>query len=129
MAVSDGILDTTKLQLQLDPEDDSYDAEIVIHINSIFFILTQLGVGPVSGFSILGRDEKWSEFIEKDQINAVRSYMGLKVKLLFDPPATGPATEAMERQAEQMEWRLNMHMEEVKWDAAQQTSSLNTGLF
>jgi hypothetical protein len=125
MEVNDSILDTTKLQVKIDPEDDSYDVELTMHINSIFFILTQLGVGPKSGFSISGKEEQWSEFIGPDQINAVRTYMGLKVKLIFDPPATGPATEAMERQAEQMEWRLNLQMEEVKWDAQQSIFSPN----
>ena len=119
MEDNDSILDTTKLQANLDPEDDSYDVELIIHINSIFFVLKQLGVGPANGFSITGKDEQWSAFIGDRQIDAVRTYMGLKIKLIFDPPATGPATEAMERQAGQMEWRLNMEAEEVKWDAAQ----------
>jgi hypothetical protein len=125
MEGNDSILDTTKLQVKIDPEDDSYDVELIMHINSIFFILTQLGVGPKSGFSISGKEEQWSEFIGVDQIAAVRTYMGLKTKLIFDPPATGPATEAMERQAGQMEWRLNLQMEEVKWDAQQPIFSPN----
>jgi len=119
MVDNESILDATKRQLGLDPEDESFDVEIMIHINSTFFTLTHLGVGPKPGFSIMGRGEKWSDFIGLDQIAAVKSYMGLKVRLIFDPPATGPATEAMERQTEQMEWRLNAHMEEVKWETLQ----------
>jgi len=126
MEGNDSILDTTKLQVKIDPEDDSYDVELITHINSIFFILAQLGVGPTTGFSISGREEKWSEFIGVDQIAAVRTYMGLKVKLIFDPPATGPATEAMERLADEMGVRLNMQMEEVKWRAQQTIFSPNT---
>ncbi len=119
---NDSILDVTKRQLGLDPEDTSFDLEIITHINSIFFILQQLGVGPSSGFSIIDRDDKWSTFVGEDQINAVRTYMGLRVKLIFDPPPTGPSTEAMERQAAQMEWRLNVHMEGVKWEETLMTS-------
>lgn len=126
MAVNDSILDVTKRQLGLDPEDPSFDLEIIPHINSIFFVLQQLGVGPSTGFSIIDRTETWSEFIGAEQIHAVRSYMGLRVKLIFDPPPTGPATEAMERQASQMEWRLNVHMEGVKWDELLATSSDST---
>jgi hypothetical protein len=123
MAELDGsILDETKRQLGLDPEDDSFDIEIITHINSIFFILHQLGVGPEAGFMISDRSSKWSEFIGVEYIIAVKTYMGLRVRLIFDPPATGPATEAMERQAGQMEWRLNVHMEGVKWGEALATS-------
>ena len=124
--IQDSILDTTKRQLGLDLADDSYDVEIVMHINSIFFILTQLNVGPTNGFSILGKEEVWADFIGEDQIHAVRTLMGLRVKLIFDPPATGPMIAAIERVAEQMEWRLNIHMEGVKWDEALWTSSLST---
>lgn len=119
---NDSILDVTKRQLGLDPEDATFDLDIITHINSIFFVLQQLGVGPSSGFSIVDKDDKWTTFIGEDQINAVKSYMGLRVRLLFDPPPTGPSTEAMERQASQMEWRLNVHMEGVKWEETLTTS-------
>ena len=119
---TDSILDTTKRQCGVFPDDVSYDLEIITHINSIFFILTQLGVGPAAGFSIIDKDDKWSAFIGPDHIHAVRSYMGLRVRLLFDPPATGPGIEAMERQVAQMEFRLNVHMEGVRWDEASKTS-------
>jgi len=127
MAELDGsILDTTKRQLGLDPEDDSFDIEIITHINSIFFVLQQLGVGPVNGYSIENRSEMWSDFIGVEQISAVKTYMGLKVRLIFDPPSTGPLNQAMENQVNQLEWRLNVHMEGVKWDATPVTSSPDT---
>lgn len=120
--IQDSILDTTKRQLGLDLEDDSYDVELVMHINSIFFIFNQVGLGPKNGFSILDKDAVWSEFIGEDQIHAVRTLMGLRVKLIFDPPDTGPMIAAIERVAEQMEWRLNIHMEGVRWDEALKAS-------
>lgn len=114
------ILDVTKVQCGIDPEDTSYDLEIIIHINTIFFVLKMLGIGPDNGFSIIDKNAKWSDFIGESEIHAVRTYMGLKVRMLFDPPTTGPATQAMERQATHLEWLLNINAEEVKWESAQQ---------
>jgi hypothetical protein len=110
----------------LDPEDTTNDLEIITHINTVFFVLKALGVGPKLGFSIIDRTETWSQFVGEEHIHAVRTYMGLKVRMLFDPPATGPATEAMERQASHLEWLLNIDAEGVKWDAAAQTYLLST---
>lgn len=126
MVNTDSILDTVKSQLFLDPEDDSADVELILHINSTFFVLQQLGVGPAAGFMIADRNATWSDFIGAENINAVKTYMGLKVRLIFDPPQTGPLAEAMERQAGQLEWRLNVHMEGVKWAETQLTSLPST---
>lgn len=117
---NDSILDVTKLQCGLDPEDTSFDLEIMVHINTIFFVLKKLGIGPQHGFMILNREAKWADFIGEQQIHAVKTYMGLKVRMLYDPPATGPATQAMERQATHLEWLLNIDAEEVKWESAQE---------
>jgi hypothetical protein len=122
------ILDTTKRLCGIEPDDTDYDTEIVVHINSIFFVLKQLGVGPETGFIIFDKTTNWSEFIGAGEIAAVISYMGLRVKMLFDPPPTGPATEAMERQAGQLEWRLNIHAEGVKWEELLRISSAQTTL-
>lgn len=118
---TDSILDVTKRLCGLEPDDDSYDLEIITHINTVFFVLKSLGVGPVFGFSITGKTEKWSDFVGEEHIHAVRTYMGLKVRMLFDPPPTGPATEAMERQASHLEFLLNIEAEGVKWEALVQT--------
>lgn len=112
--VEDSVLDTTKLLLGVEPEDTSFDVELITHINSIFFVLQQLGVGPKAGFSISDNTTLWSVFIGEDLVLGVKSYMYLRVKLLFDPPQTGPLTTALESQIAQMEWRLNIQMEEVK---------------
>lgn len=107
----DSILDTTKLLLGVETDDDSYDVELIAHINSIFFVLQQIGVGPIAGFTITDNTAVWGSFIGEDMVDGVRSYMGMRVKLLFDTPATGPLTTALENQVAQMEWRLNMQME------------------
>jgi hypothetical protein len=89
-------------------EDASFDTDIIIHINSVFFILNQLGVGPETGFFITGTDELWSAFlVEKRDIEAVKTYVYLKVRLIFDPPTSAFVVEAMERQIREFEWRLN----------------------
>jgi len=77
----DSILETTKKLVGIEPDNTDFDTEIVTHINSVFFTLQQLGVGPKLGFMIMGSEETWSQFILLEQIMAVKSYMGLKVKL------------------------------------------------
>lgn len=80
----------------------------VMHINSVFSILGQMGVGPKKGFAISGADEKWSDFLEDDpgRLALVKSYMHLKVRLLFDLPTASSAVDAMNRQISEFEWRL-----------------------
>lgn len=111
---SDSILDTTKKILGLESEYTAFDLDLIVHINSAFFELTQLGVGPDKGFSISDKTSKWDEFIGEESINAVKSLMALKVKLMFDPPSTSFHLKAIEDQIAKFEWRLNVHMEGVK---------------
>lgn len=124
--LDDSILNVTKKILGLPAEQTAFDLEIITHINSMFTVLAQLGIGPSGGFFITDNTSTWSEFIEGEAVNAVKSYMGLRVRLLFDPPATGPATDAITKQAEMLEWRLHTHMEGVRytaWLATQPTIS------
>lgn len=111
----DSILDSTKKALGLDPADTSFDPELIMHINTVFFTLNQLGVGPSTGGFVEDNTALWSEFEGTDDIRAVRSYMYLRVRLLFDPPSTSFAIESLKKQAEEMEWRLNVHTEGVKY--------------
>ena len=99
--------------------DESYthfDPDIIIHINSVFSILTQMGVGPANGFSISGKDEIWSGFIQdKPNIfSLVKSYVYMKVRLLFDPPLSSAAIESINRQISEFEWRLFVAADPVK---------------
>lgn len=105
------ILDDVKDQLGLLPGDTAFDTTIVIHINSVFTILTQLGVGPLEGFMITGDSETWDQFFEDQRLNAVKSYMFLRVKTLFDPAKTGFEMSALERQYQELEWRLNAEVD------------------
>ena len=105
----DSILTSIKKLLGLSEEYEHFDADLIMHINSVFTILTQMGVGPSDGFSIDDKYAVWSDFISKgSSIEAVKSYMYLKVKLLFDPPLSSAVMEATNRMISELEWRLNV---------------------
>lgn len=125
MAVTDSILDSTKKVLGIDDEYDVFDLDLIMHINSVFATLNQLGVGPEEGFMIQGADETWVSFIgEEKQLNSVKSYVYLKVRLMFDPPATSFAIESFNKMTKEYEWRLNVQQEEVRhpWAGRQTTT-------
>lgn len=105
------ILESVKKFLGLDIDYDAFDSDIVMHINSVFNILNQLGVGPDNTFMISGPDQMWSSFtMGNSNIVMVKSFMFLKVRLLFDPPS-GSAYNAFEANAKELEWRLNWQHE------------------
>lgn len=108
----ESILDSTKKALGLGADYDGFDPDIVMHINSVFFTLNQLGVGPDGGFAITDSEDTWDAFLGGDpRLSAVKSYVYLKVRLLFDPPANSFGISAMEKQISEYEWRLNVHVE------------------
>lgn len=101
------ILESTKQMLGVAPEYKAFDLEILTHINSVLSTLEQLGVGPSGGFAIQDDSESWGELLGGDpRLNQVKSYVYLRVRLLFDPPATSFAIAAQQSQVDQMEWRL-----------------------
>lgn len=111
----ESILTSIKKLLGLTEEYEQFDPEIVMHINSVFMDLRQLGVGPEEGFFIEDETSVWTDFVsEIGKIEAVKSYMHLRVKLLFDPPANSSLIESMNRQIAQFEWRLNVAAESPK---------------
>lgn len=112
----DSILSSVKKMLGIDPSYEHFDPDLIMHINSVFLILNQLGVGPETSFStsfsITGDDETWNDFfLDSQVIELVKSYIYLKVRLIFDPPTTGVLHEAMERQVKEFEWRLMVQAE------------------
>lgn len=107
--MTDSILNTTKKLLGIAEENTEFDLDIILHINSVFTILTQLGVGPSKGFSILDSSAVWSDFIpEGEMMEAVKSYMACKVRMLFDPPTSSTAMQALQNMCNELEWRLNV---------------------
>ena len=105
----DSILTSIKKLLGIAEDYTHFDTDIIIHINSIFSILTQLGVGPETGFSIRDATTLWTEFTQDDTtIEMVKTYVYLKVRLIFDPPANSSVTASIEKAISELEWRLNV---------------------
>lgn len=108
----DSILTSIKLQLGIYEEIEDFDQQIIMAINSVFLILNQLGIGPEEGFSISDASTTWRDYLEDDpNLEAVKTYIGLKVKLLFDPPTNTSHIEAIKHQLAEFEWRLNIYMD------------------
>lgn len=88
---------------------DVFDLDLIVHINSAFMTLFQLGVGPKTCFHIEGDTETWDDFFgDKENLEAVISYVYMKVRLAFDPPSTGPLIESYRKMIQELEWRLNV---------------------
>lgn len=112
----DSILTSIKKALGIGEEYEHFDADLIMHINSVFSILTQLGVGPENGFAISDKNAVWSDFISDDKtVQLVKSYMTLRVKLLFDSSTLSSAViESINRQISEFEWRLNVAVDPGK---------------
>ena len=110
MEITESILTSVKKLLGIDESYAHFNPDLIMHINSVFSILTQIGVGPANGFSITDESETWSDFIGQNvnRFSLVKSYMHLKVKLLFDPPLSSAAIESINRQISEFEWRLSV---------------------
>jgi hypothetical protein len=112
----DSILDSVKKVLGLPSDHHEFDEDIIMHINSAFSTLHQLGVGPVQGFEITDNTGLWSTFLGGSlPQNNIRSYMYLSVRMLFDPPTTGYHVEAMKAKISELEWRINVQREGIAW--------------
>ena len=105
----DSILTSIKNLLGIIEECTDFDQIIIMHISSVFSILNQLGVGPATGFSIEDDSAVWSDFIGNDpRLSDVKSFVYLKVRMLFDPPLSSAVAESMNRLASELEWRINV---------------------
>ena len=103
---AESILTSIKKLLGIEEEYTHFDADIIMHTNSVFSILGQIGVGPETGFAISSDEETWDQFITGEKFSMVKSYVYLKVRLLFDPPISSAAIESINRQISELEWRL-----------------------
>ena len=106
--MSTSILDDVKHTLGLLPEDTAHDSDVIMHINTAFSELTQIGAGPVAGYMITGKEDRWDAFFTDARLNSIKSYIFLKVKLIMDPPGTSFGIQAMERQLTEMQFRINV---------------------
>ena len=118
----ESILTSIKKMLGITEEYDHFDADLIMHINSVFMILTQLGVGPSEGFRIEDELATWSDIIPADKnFEIIKSYMHLKVKMLFDPPLSSVVLGSMERMISEFEWRINVLAEQMAYDPPKPT--------
>ena len=108
----DSILTSVKKMLGIEPEYTHFDPDVILNVNSVLLSLNQIGVGPNTGFVITGIDEKWADLLgTRIDLEAVKTLIYLKVRLLFDPPTSSFVLEAIERQITEFEWRLNVQIE------------------
>lgn len=114
--MTESILNSVKKTLNLLADDQSFDQDVILYINSALSNLNQLGVGPDSGFMITGNTETWETFLGNDpRLNNVKTYVCLTVRMLFDPPTTGFLVTAMKEQLQELAWLINVRREETGW--------------
>lgn len=108
----DSILNSIKKVLGIYEEDTSFDVDIMMHINTVIMILRQMGIGPANGYSISSSYDNWDDYLKDSSlIESVKTYIALKVRLIFDPPASSAIIEAMNRTISELEWRLNAQVD------------------
>lgn len=106
------ILTSIKKLLGIDESYTEFDQDIIMHINSVFMILRQLGVGPQNGFSISDKTSVWTDYIsDMSKLELIKSYVYMKVRLMFDPPTNSALQESMKQIIAEMEWRLNVQVD------------------
>ena len=102
------ILTSIKKLLGIAKEDTSFDQDIIMHINTVFAILSQLGVGPANGFSIEDDSAIWEDYLgNATNLELVKSYIYMKVRSIFDPPTSSILADAMNKNISELEWRIN----------------------
>ena len=110
--MNDSILTTIKKLLGIGEDDTSFDMDIIVHINMAINVLLQLGVGPATGFAITGATETWSDYIsDMSKLEMVKSYIYLKVRLIFDPPSSSRVIESYENMIKELDFRLNVQVD------------------
>jgi hypothetical protein len=108
------ILDSIKKVLGFDPDFTDFDLDIIMHINAFFGTLQQLGAGPTEGFVISDNTKLWSDFSDNQMMRAnVQSWMYLKVRMTFDPPATSFVIDSQTKMADEILWRISILSEQI----------------
>lgn len=114
--MADSILTNVKKIVGIVELDTSFDPDIIMHINSVFSVLTQLGIGPDEGFMVEDSTPTWDDFLDGDKrLNMLKTYVYLRVRLLFDPPQTSFVIESLNKQIEELEVRMSIVREDDEW--------------
>ena len=118
--MNESILTSVKKSLGITEEYEHFDDAIIININSVLAILTQLGVGPRTGFRIYNKDAVWSDFLQTDtRLDMVKDFVNLRVKLLFDPPQNASLANVHETFAKELVWRIMIAADQTEFDLEQ----------
>ncbi len=104
----DSILRTVKKASNIGYENADFDADLILLTNGILWRIAEAGVGR-PGFSITGEEETWEDFVGEgvECIEGVKTYVSLKVRLVFDPPTIAAVLESMNQIINEFEWVLN----------------------
>lgn len=102
----ESILTSMKKLLGIVPEYDVFDDQILLYVNSAFSTLHQLGIGPEEGFEIVDDSTTWDDLITEPRFNFIKAYIGMKVHVMFDPPSSSFALDALSKQIQEYEWRI-----------------------
>lgn len=124
----DSILTSVKKIIGIAEADTSFDADVILHTNTVFSVLHQLGIGPTEGFMIEDATPTWDDFLAGDKrLNMVKTYIYLRVRLLFDPPQTSFVIESLNKQIEELEVRMSIVREGDSWvDPMAETATSST---
>lgn len=113
------ILTGTKLSLGITEDNTDFDEILIVHINTVLNILTQLGVGPSDGFLISDASTQWEDLLEKSKLlDLTKTYMSMKVRMMFDPPTSSSVAEAYNRMISELEYRINIIVDPEKVSSA-----------
>ena len=106
----ESILDSIKQLLGIEIEDINFDKELTIHINGALMVITQLGVGPTTGYRIADKNNNWSELLgDRTDLDLVKSDVYLRVRLMFDPPQNSFLVKSIEEQIKEYDWRIEFN--------------------
>ena len=105
--MSDSVLSSTKQMLGISPEDTSFDVNVIMSINTTLTILMDLGLTEVEDQIVTSNKMTWDELLGgRTDIEYVKTYIYQKVKMIFDPPTSTAAIDAMQRSISELEWRI-----------------------
>lgn len=110
----ESILTSVKKMLGIQEDYEHFDSDIIMHINSTFLILNQLGVGPDDPFVVQDATDAWDDFVPEGQIELVKTYTYMRVRLMFDPPTSGFLLDSINKQIAEFEFRMNVQAEKDK---------------
>lgn len=113
--MDDSILGSIKNLLGISEEDNSFDKDIMIHINSVFGTLYQIGVGTKTSFRISDKVVKWSEMFQNylNVVSMIIDYTYMRVHLVFDPPTSSFVLESLQREIKELQWRIQYEIEDT----------------